>query len=75
MFKLNLIDKISFLLVTIGALNWGLIGLFNFNLVFKLFLGNDFLVRAIYILVGLAALNVIYLSSKVFKFTNKKFLK
>lgn len=46
-------------LVLIGALNWGLVGAFNFNLVSVLF-GIGMLTRIIYILVGLAALFVIY---------------
>ena len=29
MYKLSLLDKISLILVIIGAINWGLIGLFN----------------------------------------------
>jgi len=33
MYKFNLFDKISLLLVIIGAINWGLLGLFNLNLV------------------------------------------
>ena len=38
-------------LVLIGALNWGLVGAFNFNLVSVLF-GIGMLTRIIYILVG-----------------------
>ncbi len=33
MYKLNIFDKISFILVILGAFNWGLIGLLNINLV------------------------------------------
>lgn len=57
MYKLSLIDKISFLLILIGAINWGLIGLFNFNLVNSIFNFVPLVERLIYILVGLAALN------------------
>ena len=50
------LHKVSFALVFIGAINWGLIGLFNWNLVNVLFGGVPMMERIIYILVGLAAL-------------------
>jgi len=50
-------DKLALLLVIIGALNWGLIGLFRFDLVAALFGGQDALFsRIIYSLVGVAGL-------------------
>lgn len=50
-------DKLALLLVIIGALNWGLIGLFQFDLVATLFGGSDSLIsRIVYTLVGLAGL-------------------
>ncbi|MGV8984088.1 DUF378 domain-containing protein [Clostridium sp.] len=67
MYKLNIIDKVSFIFVLVGALNWGLLGLFNFNLVSAIFGSVPFLARAIYILVGLSAANII-----VFIVRNKK---
>ena len=59
MYKLSLLDKVSFILVLIGALNWGLLGLLNFNLVSFIFGSVPFLARAIYILVGVSAVNII----------------
>lgn len=59
MCKINLLDKISFVLVIIGAINWGIFGLFNFDLVHFIFSFSEMLVRAIYILVGLAGINMI----------------
>lgn len=48
---------ISLLLVIIGAINWGLIGLFDFNLVSLIFGGAEsMLTKVIYILVGLAGI-------------------
>jgi uncharacterized membrane protein YuzA (DUF378 family) len=47
--------KFALALVIIGALNWLLIGLFNFNLVTAIF-GVNMLSRTIYIVVGLAGL-------------------
>jgi len=50
-------DKLALLLVIIGALNWGLIGLLNFDLVASLFGGqNTLLSRIVYSLVGAAGL-------------------
>ena len=46
----------SFLLVVIGALNWGLVGLFGFDLVAFLFGEMTFLTRLTYALVGLAGM-------------------
>lgn len=52
-----MLDRIALILVIIGALNWGLIGLFQFDLVANLFGGQDALLsRIIYSLVGLAGL-------------------
>ena len=53
--KMNTLDWISWVLVVVGALNWGLIGAFNFNLVTMLF-GVGMLTQWVYILVGLAGL-------------------
>jgi uncharacterized membrane protein YuzA (DUF378 family) len=50
---LNLITQ---LLVIIGGLNWGLVGLFNFDLVATLFGEMSAVSRLIYILVGASAL-------------------
>ena len=50
-------DTLSLILVIIGALNWGLISLFKFDLVATIFGGQDaFFSRIIYGLVGLAGL-------------------
>ena len=52
-----MLDKIAVLLVTIGALNWGGIGLFGFDTVAWLFGGQTAVFsRIIYALVGLAGL-------------------
>lgn len=48
---------IASILVVIGALNWGLIGAFGFNLV--AIIPSDFIVRTVYVLVGLSALLLI----------------
>ncbi len=48
-------DRLALILVIVGALNWGLIGLFQYDLVASLFGGQaSLLSRIIYSLVGLA---------------------
>lgn len=50
-------DRVSLLLVIIGAINWGLIALFQFDLVAYLFGGQAAVVsRIIYGIIGLAGL-------------------
>lgn len=45
----------SYVLVIIGALNWGLVGIFDFNLVSEIFGEMSYLTRLIYSLVGVSA--------------------
>lgn len=68
MYKFSLLDKISLVLVIIGAVNWGLIGLFNVNLI-GFFLGEpaDLIGRLIYILIGVAGLNILLILFKMRK--------
>ena len=47
------LDYTALTLAIIGAINWGLIGFFDFNLVASLFGGMSWLSRIIYGLVGL----------------------
>ena len=52
-----IIDRIALILAIIGGLNWGLVGLFRFDLVAYLFGGQTAtLSRVIYALVGLASI-------------------
>ena len=54
---MNTLQKICLVLTIIGALNWGMIGLFQFNLVEAIFGGADeMLPRIIYTLVGIAGI-------------------
>ena len=52
----NWLDIVALILIIIGAINWGLIGFFNFNLVAFLFGSMSWLSRIVYALVGLAGL-------------------
>ncbi len=50
-------DRLALILVIVGALNWLLVGLFQFDLVASLFGGTDSLIsRLIYTLVGVAGI-------------------
>jgi uncharacterized membrane protein YuzA (DUF378 family) len=53
---MRFLDTLALLLVIIGAVNWGLIGFFNFNLVAALFGDMTAFSRIIYALVGIAGL-------------------
>ncbi|MDP1608952.1 MAG: DUF378 domain-containing protein [Chlamydiales bacterium] len=58
---LNMIAKV---LLIIGGINWGLVGLFQFNLVGAIFGEMHAITRIIYILVGLAAIYKVVCWSK-----------
>ena len=50
-------DTIALLLSIIGSLNWGLVGIFQFDLVAWLFGGQDMVIsRILYTVIGLAGL-------------------
>ena len=53
---MKVIDKIALVLIIIGAINWGLVGIFNFNLVDTIFGAMSIISRIIYILVGISGL-------------------
>jgi uncharacterized membrane protein YuzA (DUF378 family) len=57
--KLSAFTWLCIVLVVIGALNWALIGIFNFNLVAALFGSMSPVSRIVYIIVGLAGLYLI----------------
>jgi len=55
--EVTIMDTIALILSIIGSLNWGLIGIFQFDLVAWIFGGQDaILSRVIYTLVGLAGI-------------------
>lgn len=53
---MNVLKWISYSLVLIGALNWGLIGMFNFDLVAFLFGNMTLITRITYTLVGISSI-------------------
>jgi uncharacterized membrane protein YuzA (DUF378 family) len=52
---MNFLKTLAFVLVVVGGLNWGLVGLFQFNLVSALFGSVSTLETLTYVLVGLSA--------------------
>lgn len=50
------VDVIAAVLVVVGALNWGLVGIANFDLVAALLGAGSVLASIVYVLVGLAGL-------------------
>ena len=58
---MNILRYTAYILVLIGALNWGLIGLFNFNLVSTLFGDMTLVSRIIYSMVGVSAIATMFL--------------
>jgi uncharacterized membrane protein YuzA (DUF378 family) len=56
----NNFDKLAYVLVVIGGLNWGFVGWLNFNLVDTIFGAGSMLSRVVYAVVGAAALYMVY---------------
>lgn len=61
--KMNFLDWVTFILVIVGGLNWGLVGAFDFNLVDAIF-GMGLIADIVYVLVGLSALYLLVMSPK-----------
>lgn len=53
--QMKTIDVIAAILLVVGGLNWGLVGIFEFDLVAAIFGAMSILSRIVYILVGIAA--------------------
>lgn len=62
--RLDALDWTAIILTVIGAINWGLIGLFAFDLVAFLFGTMSLISRIVYTLVGISGLYLIFTASK-----------
>jgi uncharacterized protein len=62
---MNTVDWIAMVLLIVGGLNWGLVGLFSFDLVATIFGEMSALSRLVYILVGASALWCLYTAAKL----------
>ena len=58
------IDWIALVLVIIGAINWGLVGIFNIDLVSTIFGDMSIVSRIVYSLVGISGIWMIYFATK-----------
>ena len=58
--QMSTLGWIAFVLVVIGAINWGLVGGFSFDLVKAIFGDMSVVSRIIYVLVGLSGLYMIF---------------
>lgn len=65
MVRLNILDWLVLLVVMLGALNWGLIGLLDINVVKEIFSNNPDAERTVYIIQGLAAFYMAYIAFKL----------
>jgi hypothetical protein len=63
--KLNIMDLVALILLVIGGLNWGLVGLFSFDLVASLFGAASVISNIVYILVGVSAVYVAFVMMKL----------
>lgn len=61
--NLNMFDWIALLLLVVGGLNWGMIALFNIDVVSSLFGDMTVVTRIVYGLVGLSAVYSVFIFS------------
>ncbi len=62
---MKILNVLALTIAIIGAVNWGLIGAFDFNLVDMLFGAGSMFSKFIYVLVGISGLYLILLYSRV----------
>ena len=60
----NALGLIAFILLVIGGLNWGLVGLFGFDVVAYIFGEMSAISKVVYVLVGLSALYKLFFCKK-----------
>jgi uncharacterized protein len=58
------LEHVIYYIVVLGALNWGLIGIFDFNIVTSLFGTGTVLTKVVYVLVGLSAVYAMFFGCK-----------
>jgi len=63
--RLSTLDWVAMVLVLVGGLNWGLVGIFDYNLVTSIFGDATWWTAAVYDLVGLSALYLVFVVSRL----------
>lgn len=71
--SLSLFDWIAVIFAVVGGLNWGLVGLFNFNLVSTIFGTGTFFSKLVYIVVAVSAIFVLFIANRFNKFSQDNF--
>lgn len=66
------LHMVAFVLLVVGGINWGLIALFNFNLVTTIFGGMPSLEKLVYILVGVSAVYIAVTHKETCKYCSGK---
>jgi uncharacterized membrane protein YuzA (DUF378 family) len=62
---MSTLDYLAMALLIVGGLNWGMVGLFDVDMIATLFGANSPLSRVTYVLVGVAALYSVYTTAKM----------
>lgn len=62
---MSVLNWIALILIIVGGINWGLVGLFSFNLVAAIFGDMSWFSRLIYILVGISAVYIAIVSPRL----------
>ena len=65
---MRILRIIAYILVIIGAINWGLVGFFNFDLVAAIFGEMTFMTRLIYDIVGITALILLFTYRDIYEY-------
>lgn len=63
---MHILKIVMYILVIIGAINWGLVGIFGFDLVASIFGEMSVLARIIYSLVGISGLILLLIHPEIF---------
>jgi uncharacterized membrane protein YuzA (DUF378 family) len=63
---MKILDRIATILILFGSLNWGLVGVADFNIIMWVFIDMHMVQHIIYIAIGLAAI------WKIVKYTTKR---
>lgn len=64
---MNIVNWIALILLIIGGLNWGLVGLWNIDLVAVILGAGTILTKIVYVLVGISAIYIAAISAKLMK--------
>ena len=62
---MKILNWVAIILVIVGAVNWGLVGLMNLDLVALIFGMGSALAKLVYVLVGVAGVYAIFLAKKL----------